>query len=417
LSKLKFVRYDYAAFLSFFAYAAGVMVIPVALMSLSAELGFSIEDDGDGGMTAAGVLEVARTSTMVLSMLLCGFVAGRFGKRRTLGGTVALMSLGVAICAIAPIYGILFLAMLIVGFGQGGIEGLATPFTHDLHPDEPGRYINFTHSFWSVGVLVTVLVSGALLSLGVSWRILVGAAAGLGFIAAGVLLGPERKGHEYPEHPEPIHWSEVASHGKQIVTRSHFWLFFAAMFVAGGGEFGLTYWIPSFIQKNFLPEAWAGGVGTACFAGGMFLGRTMWGHFIRQDHLKQLVVFSAIGGTLVTLSFMIVTNPWVMFGLLFVAGVASAPFWPSVQSYCATRLKNVDTTMLFILLSCAGIPGCGFATLMMGYIGDKAGDLRMAFLLIPACYVVLGTIIGFEWLAAARADKRQQLQKATEEST
>jgi fucose permease len=405
LAKLKFGRYDYAAFISFFAYAAGAMVIPVTLMSLSADLGFSIDKDGGGGMTAAGVLEVARTSTMVISMLLCGFVAGRLGKRKTLGMTVGLMSVGVGLCAIAPVYGILFLAMLVVGLGQGGIEALATPFTHDLHPEEPGRYINFTHSFWSVGVLVTVLVAGTLVSMGVSWRVLIGGAAVLGFIAAGALLLPERKGHEYPEHPDLIHWKTVMSHSGDILKRPRFWLFFAAMFVAGGGEFGLTYWIPSFIQKNFQLAAWAGGVGTACFAGGMFLGRTGWGHFIKQDQLKQLVVVSAVVGTVITLSFMIITNPWVMFAVLFLAGIASAPFWPSVQSYCATRLKDADTTMLFILLSCAGIPGCGFATLMMGYIGDKAGDLRMAFLLIPACYIVLATLITIDWLAY-RAEKK-----------
>ena len=82
----------------------------------------------------------------------------------------------------------------------------------DLHPEEAGRYINFTHALWSVGVLVTVLCSGALLTLGVSWR-----------------------------------------------------------------------------------------------------------------------------------------------GLLFLAGLATAPFWPSVQSYATDRLPAADTTMLLILLSCAGI--------------------------------------------------------------
>lgn len=175
---MTFGRYDYAVFTSFFAYAAGSVVIPVTLVSLSRDLGFSLEQ---GGMTAGGALQLARTITMVVSMLLCGFVAGRWGKRRTLGISVAMMSVGVLLCALAPFYGILFLALMIAGLGEGVIEGLATPFVYGLHLEEPGRYINFSHSFWSIGVMLTVLISGGLISLGVSWRAMVASASVLGF--------------------------------------------------------------------------------------------------------------------------------------------------------------------------------------------------------------------------------------------
>lgn len=394
-----FGRYDYALFTSFFTYAAGSVVVPVALVSLARDLGFSLES---GGMTAGGALHLGRTLPMMASMVLCGFAAGRWGKRKTFGAAVALMGAGVALCAGAPGYGVLLLALMVAGFGEGFIEGLATPFVQTLHPHEPGRYINFAHSFWSVGILVTVLVSGGLISLGVSWRVLVGATAILAFVAAGLLLmRPGR--HEFPEHPEPIHWTTISRQALAILRLRGFWLFFAAMFVAGGGEFCLTFWCASFIQLHFLDAAWAGGVGTACFAGGMVLGRTGWGYLIKQHQLRGLIVWSAIAGTLVTLAFPLLGNLWVLFGLLFLAGVATAPFWPSVQSYCADRLPGVDTTMLFILLSCAGIPGCGFFTWLMGFIGDKT-SLSAAFYLVPACYVTLAVLIGYDgWRSTAQA--------------
>ena len=394
---MTFGRYDYAAFASFFAYAAGSVVVPVALVSLARNLGFPLEK---GGMTAGGALHLGRTVPMVAAMLLCGFAAGRWGKRRTFGVSVALMGVGISLCAVAPAYGVLLLALVVAGCGEGVIEGLATPFVQDLHPDEPGRYLNFAHSFWSIGVLVTVLVSGGLLSLGVSWRVLVGAAAALGFFAAALLL-LDSKTHRFPEHPEGVHWKAVGSQMLAILRTRGFWLFFAAMFVAGGGEFCLTFWCASFIQLNVLDAAWAGGVGTACFAGGMVVGRTGWGYLIRQHQLKQLIVWSALAGTVITLLFPFVRNLWVLFGLLFLAGIASAPFWPSVQSYCADRLPETDTTMLFILLSCAGVPGCGVFTWLMGYVGDRTGNLGTAFYLVPACYLTLAALIGYDWRRSA----------------
>jgi len=54
--------------------------------------------------------------------------------------------------------------------------------------------------------------------------------------------------------------------------------------------------------------------------------------------------------------------------------------------------------MLMILLACAGIPGCGAATWLMGYIGDHGG-LNVAFYLVPACYLILGLLIGCEGYA------------------
>ncbi len=392
--KMVFGRYDYAAFGSFFAYASGSVVVPVVLVSLSRDLGFSLES---GGMTAGGALHLGRTMAMMLSMVLCGFMAGHWGKRRTFGWAVVLMGVGMGLCVVSPVYGVLFLALMIAGVGEGVIEGLATPFIQNLHPREPGRYINFTHGFWSVGVLFTVLAAGALLSLGVSWRVITGAVAVLALIPGLLLLLPAGKGQHYPDHPERIHWTVVHDHFIKIVKIPRFWLFFSAMFVAGGGEFCLTFWCASYIQLNFTPAAWAGGVGTAFFAAGMVLGRTGWGYIINQHQLKHLIVYSALAGTLITLSFPVLTNLWLFFGLLFLAGIATAPFWPSVQSYCADRMPDVDVTMLFILLSCAGVPGCGFFTWLMGYIANNTDGLSVAFYLVPICYIILAALIGVDW--------------------
>ena len=397
LRKMTFGRYDLAAFISFFAYAAGSVVLPVALVALAQDLDFSLDE---GGMSQGGALHLGRTLPMVASMLLCGFIAARWGKRRTIGWAVAVMGLGVLMCAVSPVYGVVFVALMIAGLAEGVIEGLATPFVEALHPKEPGRYINFAHAFWAVGVFVTVLATGALISLGVHWRVLVGAAALLAFVAAAITLLPASKEKAYPEHPEAIHWKTVWGHVRQLAGTRRFWLFFAAMFVAGGGEFCLTFWCASYIQLSFKDAAWAGGVGTACFAAGMFLGRTGWGYLIKQHQLKQLIFWSALVGAAVTSLFPLLTNLWVFFGLLFVAGIAVAPFWPSVQSYSADRLPGTDTTMLYILLSCAGIPGCGVLTWLMGSLGDRTGDLRAAFWLVPGCFLTLALLIGYDWLTS-----------------
>lgn len=387
-----FGRYDYATFLTYFAYAAGSVVAPVSLVAMARDLGFRLEE---GGMTAGGALHLGRTTAIVIAMLLCGFWAGRWGKRRTLGFSLILMGIGMGLCAFAPSYGMVFLALAVAGIGEGVIEGVATPFVQDLHSEEPGRYVNFSHAFWSIGVLVTVLAAGALLAAGVSWRLVISAVAALAVIPAALLFWPARPEHAYPEQTQQLDPQTVWGQVRFILHIPRFWLFFAAMFVAGGGEFCLTFWSASFIQLHFAASAWVGGVGTACFAAGMALGRIGGGYWVGQQHLKAFILYSAVAGVLLSLFLPQTTHLGLFLALLFLVGIATAPFWPSIQSYCADRLPEADTTLLMILLACAGIPGCGFATWLMGYIGDRGG-LGIAFYLVPAFYLVLGLLIGYE---------------------
>lgn len=395
--KMNFGRYDYAAFQSFFSYASGTVVLPVALVALSRDLGFDLEG---GGMTEGGLLHFVRTFFVMASMLFSGVVAGRWGKRRSMGFAVILMGIGGLFCSWAPSYSILLLALMIAGLGEGVLEGLATPFVRDLHPKEPARYINMTHAFWPIGVMTTVLVSGGLLALGVSWRYILAGIALLAFAAAGMLLWPQSKAHPYPEHPDSIPWKTVREQTLVIFRIPRFWLFFSAMFLAGGGEFCLTYWCASYIQLSFNATAWAGGIGTACFAGGMVLGRVGWGFLLKQHQFKILIFWSALTAGFIAFSFPALSNLWIFFALLFLVGIATAPLWPSIQSHCADRLPKADTTMLFILLSCAGIPGCGFFIWLMGVIGNRTGDLSTAFYLVPLCFIALAVLIGFDGLRA-----------------
>ncbi len=407
LRRMRFGRYDYAAFLGFAGYAACAMVAPVALVAMAGELHFPLDK---GGMSAGGILHFARSLAMVGTMLFCGFLAACWGMRRAVGYALLLMGMATLCCALAPGYDWLLAATVAAGFGEGVFDGLVSPFVRDLHrEEEPGRYVNFTHGFWSFGVLTAVLVYGALLHWGMSWRCLFVLAVLVTLVPVLLLLLPERRGTAYPEREEAIPASRIWAQSWEIVVRPRFWLFFAAMLLAGGGEFCLTFWCATFIQMNFSASALAGGIGTAAFAAGMFLGRTGWGVLIRQNRLPLLVVGSAVFAVAASLPIPLLQPEagqgtmllLLLYGLLFLAGIGTAPFWPSIQSYAADRLPGTDTTMVFVLLSCAGIPGCGIFTWLMGVVGDWRG-LRESFFLAPLCFLLLGVLIGWDWFRATR---------------
>jgi len=81
-----------------------------------------------------------------------------------------------------------------------------------------------------------------------------------------------------------------------------FWVFAFMMILAGGSEGAFTFWSASYIQVHFAALPRMGGIGTACFAGGMLIMRFASGLLVAQDKLRRAIFFSAAGGIAVSLA-------------------------------------------------------------------------------------------------------------------
>lgn len=390
-SKLDLGKRDVISYWSFTAYACCTIVLPLVLVGLSRDLNFPL-DDGNKG--AAGFLQMGVSILMVLSMLGCGFAAGRWGKAAVLGWANILLAIGVLSLAFAPGYWFVLTALAVAGIGEGILEGLLTPYLQDCHPVEPARYMNLGQAFSPGGMLLMVVLAALLPKFGVSWRGLVLVSGILTLIPGILYLLPCAK-PESDGTSGVLTMSTVARQLTAIVLRGKFWVFFATMFFAGVGEFCLTFWTASYMQLEFkVSEAVASfAVGVWTFF--MFCGRIGFGAWVREARLKSALVFFAII-TLALMPFIPLSALYLppkaaiicLFALLGLGGLSVAPFWVSIQSFCCVCMPKEDDTMIFILLSCAGIPGCGFAAWGMGILGDWIG-LKAAFLMVPVCYFLM----------------------------
>ena len=391
MKKLSFGRYDYAAFFTFLAYAAGSVVFPMVIPDLAKSLDFPLES---GGMGAAGALHLVRAGAMVISMFFSGFMAARFGLRKMILPGIVLMSGAVALAVPVPSYALLLVVMAAAGVGEGSVEALSTPFVQDLHSDdEPGRYVNFAHSFWSVGVALATIGAGLLLYYQFSWKFVLLIVALCGVPGVIMLLLPSAAEQQKLEMVPRRTMAEVAGSSIEICRCGRFWLYFAAIFFAGGSEWCLTFWIPSFIRLVHGGSAFATGIVMALFALGMVIGRMCAGLLVPQRYLPRLLIccgiFAVICGVIIPFAGNII---FVSF-LIVLCGIAVGPFWPSIQSVCVEKLK-LDSTQCYIILSCAGVPGCGIFTWLQGAIADiDSIGLRNSFFLMPVSVVIMTLLL------------------------
>ncbi len=377
MNKMKLAALDGACGTSMMAYAASMAATPVCLIVLMREMNLSL--------TAGGALETMRSLLLTAMLIFSGISASRFEKTTLITTGNLLLTGGLFLYGAAPSYPVILGAMFLIGTGGGLLEALLNPLIQDLHPGDSGRYLNMVNAFFSVGVLLTVLVTGELLSRNIPWQSIM---TGLGlFFGLNTLFFLITSWRARKKGKLPVKTcGNPLKHAWHFLTQSHFWLFALAMLCAGGVEAAYTFWLASYTQIHYGALPRAGGIATALFAGGMITGR-LGSAFVPQHRLPLLIGFSASTGFCFSLGFFLLEGLGSFMLLLFLAGLSTACFWPSIQSYGADRIKG-DSTVLFILLSIGGIPGFSLASWGIGRIGDIWG-LRTSFGLIPVLFALL----------------------------
>lgn len=369
---------DYAAMVGFLAYASSVTAIPICLVAITDELGLSLGD--------AGGLEASRGILVLVTLLFSGFVAARLGKARSIGYGCVLLGFGMIAYGFAPGVSVLLLAVALLGLGGGLVEALINPLVQELHPKNSGRYLNLINAFWSIGVLATMLGTGEVLDRHVSWRAVMPFLGALSLFSGILFLVLGR----VSDVKFGVSLRDVIASKMAIVRRRHFWVFTLLMFLGGAAEGAFTFWTASLMQLELDAAPLTAGVGVALFAGGMIIGRLLFAWLVPQHRLWQLLWGSSVGGFLISLGFPFVDSLSLAFVVLFLAGLAMACFWPSLQSYAVDRMR-CDPTNAFILLSCGGIVGFASISWTMGIVGDWL-SLRASFGIVPL-YLLAMTIV------------------------
>mgnify|MGYP006274822105 CR=1 FL=1 len=349
-----------------FFFAASANIIPVALVRISRDIGFSL--------TEAGLISFLGSWLQFAILLTSGILASFFGKLRLIRIALLGVALGLGLMAQSPSY-VLFLSFALIMFlGHGVLEALLTPLVEDLHPGDQGTHMNLLHGFWPVGVLICVLGVGELLTRGVDWRIIF-TVFGVVILAL-ALLQPSGRGLTFPASRRDF------AHLREILTTPHFWFMGLAMFFAGGSEGGFAFWSASYVQLRFDALPRAGAFGAGSFAFGMALGRFLISRISARFGLRKILETVTLLGVGLGGLFFLINDLPVLYLYMVIIGIVIAPLWPSIQSYAAKR-NPMDPTMLMILLSCFGVVGYSSATLIMGVLGDLYG-IRIGFLVVPA---------------------------------
>lgn len=336
--------------------AIGINLVPVLLTTLGAAFG------GDAGLTKEQLGRLGSTSFagLVLGIAITGPLADRWGaKPFALIGLSAIAGSLVAL-ALAHDYLTAGIAVFLLGLGAGQIDMVLSPVVAALHPERRAAAMNWLHSFYSVGAVVTVLAATAVLWWGLDWRTACLIQVPLPLLLA-VAFAPLR----FP--------SMVGDAGRMsfagLLRERWFRLALFAIFLGGATELGMAQWLPAYAEISLGYPAWIGGAGLLAFSMAMAAGRMVVGAVADRWDPCLLLAWSCVASVVLFIAGSFVPHPAIAIACCIAAGFTGSCLWPTTLAITADRYPNGGASM-FGALAALGNAGGIIMPWVVGVIAD-----------------------------------------------
>lgn len=272
-------------------------------------------------------------------------------------------------------------AMLLLGIGGGVVVTAANTLNPDIDPSNPARISNYLNLFFGLGGLVTPLVSAKLFKRNPRALALFAAIlAALGLAASAVAPFKPASGKV------AFQFSALGS----LLTDPRLLALSFLLFLYVACEVGVWNWLVRHLVAHGVPEGKALTILSLGFALGLLIGRIISGMVLTQvDGKTVLIAASALMA--VTTYFMLRSNsPGVAQGLVFLAGLAMAPVFPTTLGVVASEFSGATLATAIGIAVTFGWFGLAVSSPIIGGIaGSEPKRLKKALLLLPAASVIM----------------------------
>ena len=123
------------------------------------------------------------------------------------------------------------------------------------------------------------------------------------------------------------------------------------------------------------------------FALGLLVGRVVASRILLGISEISVTLVASISMAITTFAMLRLDDPILITGLVFAAGVAMAPVFPTTLAICGNLFSKMTATAMGIVIT-SGWAGLTLSSYAIGFVADRL-SLGLALLLLPAMSVVL----------------------------
>lgn len=351
--------------LTWLCYAA-MMVLSIGLNLLPVFLTtISLLHGGAAGLSGEqlGMLGSVLFSGLVAGILATGPLADRWGAKRFALAGCALTGASLLAMAWAPTYGILAGALFFAGLAAGMLDMILSPVVAALNPERRALAMNWLHSFYCVGAVVTILAGTVALEAGLGWRLSCLLLAPFPFFLFAAFL--------------PLRFPRLVVEGaermrlRSLVKRPWFLGALVAIFLGGATELGMAQWLPAYAEKALGYPPWVSGSALLFFSVAMAAGRMAVGAWGGKTDPCLLMAWGCAATVVLFAAGAFFPLPGIALAACVAAGFTGSALWPTLLAVAADRHPEGGATM-FGALGAMGNAGGIFMPWAVGWVSDRS---------------------------------------------
>jgi fucose permease len=366
-----------SAVLAIFVYGMIAAMLGTILPQLSSRFSLSPKQNGNIAMVQA------------IGLMIGSFCAGPLMDMQGVktGLVIGLLLVAGALFALraAAGYGAIAGAMLVLGIGGGAIVNGANglpPFINFGDLTTAGMF-NVLNLFFGLGGLVTPLIAANLFKNNAA-KLLVfaGSIAALTLAINGITTMPPPKGEV----------SFQASAVGALVGQPSLWLLALTLFLYIACEVGVWNWLVRHLMAQGVAESKALTILSLGFALGLLLGRVAVAPLLSGITPERALLGAAILMAVTTYLMLQTSSPGAAQGLVFLAGLAMAPVFPTTLAIVNARFGGMAATATGIALTFGWFGLVVSSPIIGGIAGDDPKGLKKALLLLPCASAIMAVV-------------------------
>jgi fucose permease len=361
-----------AAILAIFVYGMIAAMLGTILPGLSERFKLTPRENGTIAFSQALGLMIASVGV--------GPLIDNEGKKIGLLLGLALIAVALALLPRSSGFGGIVALIFVLGLGGGIVVTGANALVSDVAEGYRGTALNLVNLFFGLGGMATPFISANLLK-----RDTVKLCYAAGAFAVIALLVQVAAPIPGPSGTQ----SFVLADAGAVLGRPILFLLGLFLFLYVSCEVGIWNWLAQHLMAQGIPESRALNVLSLGFALGILLGRVAVSPILISVSPQTVTLAASAAMALTTwlaLRARGVTGAWI---LVFLAGVAMAPVFPTTLAIVGNAFPRMTGTAIGFAITCGWI-GLAVSSRIIGAIaGGEPKRLRKALLVIPVFSVVM----------------------------
>jgi MFS transporter, FHS family, glucose/mannose:H+ symporter len=327
----------------------------------------------------AGSLFLLMSFGILAASLVFGPLVDRYGYKGMLLLAAVMIAIGLEWIAFASSMAALRLAILVIGFGGGVINGGTNALVADISSEGRAANLNLLGVFFGVGAMGVPFALGMLIGRFSQTALIagVGALVLIPIVAVAVASFPA------PKHAQGF---PIAAAGR-LVRDPLLLLMGLMLFLESGMEITVGGWTSIFVSEELAVPARDALIILSLYWMGMMLARLALGYILRRAS-AFVVLYSCLAIALTGALLLLTTRsvPTAALGV-FTLGVGFAAMFPTVLGFIGDRYASLSGTAFSIAIAMA-LCGGMLLPYVAGLLGNRFG-MRSSFAIVPVALLIL----------------------------